>query len=207
MQATKLWNKLLAQSPKGSILMGGAVVDSLWSKTPKDYDIFYSYKPAAALDWEVPENWKLTEADYNNPEWVAQHQAEYAQGIDENGHNPISSVLEYLVDDEHLVQLVGVNYDKPVKHFKNFDHSFTLGWYNKTGLFIHKEVFRAQQSHTVRYVSKNKDPNAVSKSLDRAIAKVNKYEPWEFWDFEGFDIPLAAEVPVQQAVAGVEFPF
>lgn len=182
----KLWNRLLEQSPKGSCLMGGAVVDYYFGMEAKDFDIFCEYNPWDGVLWTAPVNWVLTAQDFNNPEWVAEHQEQYKQGIDENGAHPIGSVNEYLVDGAHLVQLVAVMYKDPAKHFKNFDHSFTLGKYTKAGLFIHREVFKARDTKTIRYVSKNNDLAAKFKSLVRAHKKAAKYGFG--YEFKGFGI-------------------
>lgn len=179
----KLWNKLLGESPKGAVLMGGAVVDWACGHKPKDFDIFYTYKPGL-LD-NLPPNWKMTKADFNDPAWVAQHDAWYQQGIDANGENPILSVIEYMVDGQHLVQLIGVKYPDPKTHFLNFDHSLTLGCYSKNGLFVHREVYKSLENHQVRYVSKNKTLEARARSLLRAQRKTQRYG--NQWSFIGFD--------------------
>lgn len=177
----KLWNKLLSESPKGSVLMGGAVVDCMMNKKPKDYDIFYSYKLPAF----VPSpNWKMTGIDFNDPVWVAEHAAWYQQGIDADGNNPIMSVTEYKVDDKYLVQLIGVKYADPREHMKNFDHSLTLGRYDHHGLFIHRKCIDADLTKTIKYINKNKDPVAVARSFTRAARKAIKYGG--DWKYEGF---------------------
>lgn len=182
----KLWMKLLAESPKGSVLMGGAVVDYAMFKQPKDYDIWCTYNPMNP--WIPPANWTLTNMDFNNPEWVKEHEEQYLQGVAADGLKPIAAVNEYLVDNEHLVQIIAVHYANPADHFQNFDHSFTLGRFTKSGMFIHRKVFEARDSGIIEYVSKNKHPEAMFKSLKRAHAKANKYDHWGHheWKFKGF---------------------
>lgn len=179
----KLWDKLLAESPKGSVLMGGAVIDYMFATHVNDYDIFYSYQPG--VDLNIPANWTMTEVKFNDPEWIKAHEEAYLQGVDENGANPISTVYEYLVDGEHKVQLIGVNYDNPLKHMRNFDHSLTLGSYTKNGMTIHRKVFESIDNHTVTYVSKNHDLHAVTRSLERAQKKTLKM-PFGDWQYVGF---------------------
>lgn len=180
----KLWNKLLLEAPPTSLLMGGAVIDWHLGHEAKDYDIFHTYKPGEPV---VPHTWEM-KVDFNDEAWLEQHQNEYLQGIDADNNNPIGSIYEYLVDGEHKVQLIGVNYLNPAFHMKNFDHSLTLGRYTKAGLFIHKKVFDSIHSHVVQYVSKNNDPKAVLRSYNRAKAKTKKYSGGHDgnWDFKGF---------------------
>jgi hypothetical protein len=168
----KLWADLIKQAPKGSVLMGGAIVDYLMGVTPKDYDIFHTYKAGPV---KVPPWWVPTEANFNDPVWAAQHQELYLQGQGEFGGNKIGSVYEYLVDGEYKVQLIGVNYEDPKQHFHNFDHSLTLGRYSKNGLWIHDLVFKSMEDEMVQYVSKNKFPKAVERSLIRAQKKTDRY--------------------------------
>lgn len=180
----KLWNKLLDEAPKGSLLMGGAVIDWHLGHEAKDYDIFHTYKIGEP---NIPGNWSLIQ-NYQEPNWADAHENEYLQGNDEHNNNPISSVYEYIVDGIHKVQLIGVNYDDPSVHFKNFDHSLTLGKYSKTGLFIHKKVFDSIHSHVVEYVSKNKTAKAVARSFLRARTKTKKYSGGQDgnWAYKGF---------------------
>lgn len=184
----KLWNKLLAESPAGSVLMGGAIIDWHLGHEAKDYDIFHTYKVGLPFNGAAPIGWKLTDANFNNEDWAAQHQNEYLQGVNENNNHIIGSVYEYLVDGKHKVQLIGVHYPDPKTHFMNFDHSLTLGRYSKTGLFIHKKVFDTIHSRVVQYVSKNHDPEAVERSFNRAKAKTKKYSGGHEgnWGFNGF---------------------
>ncbi len=181
----KLWNKLLNESPANAVLMGGAVIDWHLGHEAKDYDIFFEYKPGPP---GVPENWELTEADFNDPVWAEAHQQEYLQGVGEDGNNKIGSVNEYIVDGEHRVQLIGVMYKDPKMHFQNFDHSLTLGRYTKTGLFIHRRVFDSIRSHIVTYISKNHEPKAVERSFNRAKAKTKRYSGGHEgnWNFHNF---------------------
>lgn len=180
----KLWNKLLNESPAGSVLMGGAIIDWHLGHRAKDYDIFHTYKIGEP---KIPPNWKMT-VNFNDPGWAEAHQNEYLQGVDDNNNNTIGSIYEYLVDGVHKVQLIGVNYDKPEMHFKNFDHSLTLGRYTKNGLFIHRKVFDSIHNHVVQYVSKNHDPKAIERSFNRAKAKTKRYSGGHEgnWQFKGF---------------------
>lgn len=182
----KLWNKLLSEAPEGSVLMGGAVVDWHLGHEAKDYDIFHTYKVGEPVN--LPPNWKMTEAQFNDEAWAEAHQQQYLQGIDENGGHPIGSVYEYMIDNHFIVQLIGVNYEDPKTHFKNFDHSLTLGRYTKTGLFIHKKVFDSIHNHVVEYVSKNHELESVQRSLARAKSKVKKYtaDHGNNWAFKNF---------------------
>lgn len=180
--STKLWDKLLDEAPKNSILMGGAIIDEGCGINPKDYDIFHTYKVGEP---EVPPNWKMTEVDWNKPEWVEQHLVDYAQGVGPDGKKVIGSVYEYLVDDLYVVQLIGVMYENPAKHFKNFDHSLTLGRYSSKGLFLHKKVFDSINTRTIEYVGHDKSIEAKTKSLKRAELKAQRYKG--YWDFIGFD--------------------
>ena len=88
-----LWEKLLKQAPKGSVLMGGAIVDYLIGIPVNDYDIFYTYKPGQGF--VLPVTWVMSEAYFNDPAWIKEHEEMYMQGVDENGTQPISSVTEY----------------------------------------------------------------------------------------------------------------
>jgi len=180
MNGPKFWQKLLDGSPKGAVLMGGAIVDYVVGVEPKDYDIFYTYKPGLI----VPKDWQLEDVDFNDADWLAKHNEEYLQGIDQNGNKPISSVIEYLVDGQR-VQMVGVNYANPRKHFLNFDHSLTLAYFSDRGLFVHRKVLESTDSRTITYVSRNKDPKARAKSLARAQKKAARYGG--DWKFEGFE--------------------
>jgi hypothetical protein len=179
-----LWDKLLKQVPKGSALMGGAVVDYLIGAPVNDYDIFYAYHPGEG--WLFPGNWVMTKANFNDPVWIKEHEEMYLQGIDEFGNHPISSVIEYLVDGEHKVQMIGVNYDNPIKHLKNFDHSLTLASYDAKGMFVHKKVFQSYESKVIEYVSKNLEQGAVVKSLARAHKKAAKFGIEHDWQYKGF---------------------
>lgn len=186
MNSPALWDKLLQYVPKGSALMGGAIIDYLLGIPVNDYDIFYSYHPGQGFI--LPGNWVPTKAEFNNPVWVKEHENQYAQGVDEFGNHPISVVYEYLVDGEHKVQLIGVNYDKPIKHMKNFDHSLTLASYDAKGMFVHKKVFESKDNHIITYVNKNMEANAVIKSIGRAQKKIAKM-PFDghAWELQGFN--------------------
>lgn len=187
---TKLWDHLLAEAPAGAILMGGAVVDYAADQEPKDFDIFHTYKVGLP---DVPENWVMTDANFNDPVWAEAHKQEYLQGVEANGAEPIGSVYEYIVDGQYKVQLIGVQYDNPREHFKNFDHSLTLAWYGKPGLFVSRKVFRTFDDDTIRYVGKNKSPKAVMRSLIRAEAKAARYGGE--WKFAGFKAEVKVEAP------------
>ena len=78
------------------------------------------------------------------------------------------------MDGQYKVQLIGLNYDNPIKHLKNFDHSLTLASYDSKGLFVHKKVFESFDNKVIEYVSKNLDADAVNKSLIRACNKAAK---------------------------------
>ncbi len=183
MNGFKLWEKILDGSPKGSVIMGGAIVDSAVGIEPKDIDVFYSYVPGSAP--LVPADWTPTDANFNDPAWMKEHEQQYLQGVGGNGNNPISSVVEYLVDG-HRVQMIGVNYHDPRTHFLNFDHSLTLAHFSKRGYFIHRKVFESFDTDTVTYVSKNKAADAKAKSLVRAKNKIARYGG-NNWNFIGFD--------------------
>lgn len=185
----KLWTKLLNESGFGNktLIMGGAIVDYAANVEPKDYDIFHQYSPGQP---ELPANWKMTKVDFNDEGWIEEHKELYAQGLDEQGNAPIGSVYEYLVDGEHLVQLIGVHYDDPKKHFKNFDHTLTLGWFSAKGLFVHRKVFQSFDTRTVEYIGKDQTAASKAKSYVRAIKKTMKYDandPFaDMWNYKGF---------------------
>lgn len=185
MNSPALWDKFLQYVPKGSALMGGAIIDYLLGIPVNDYDIFYPYKPGQGFI--LPGGWVMTEANFNDPVWIKEHEEMYLQGIDEFGNHPISSVIEYVVDGEHKVQLIGVNYDKAVKHLKNFDHSLTLASYDSKGMFVHKKVFESKDNHVIEYVNKNHEAKAVMKSMVRAQKKIAKM-PFDghAWELTGF---------------------
>lgn len=186
MNSPKLWDELLSHVPKGSALMGGAIVDYLLGLPVHDYDIFYSYHHGQGFI--LPGNWVMTAADFNDPAWIKEHEEMYLQGVDEFGNNPISSVIEYLVADEHKVQLIGVNYDNPMKHMKNFDHSLTLASYNGRGMFVSSKVFKSYEKHTIEYVNKNLEAKAVARSFLRAKKKIAKIPAdGHAWELKGFN--------------------
>lgn len=172
---------LLSEAPKGSVLMGGAIIDAVAGYQPKDFDIFHSYHVGEP---EVPANWVKTAADFNDPVWIIQHNKDYMQGLGEEGQKVIGSVYEYVVAKAWTVQLIGVNYADPNEHFKNFDHSLTLGRFSKSGMFVHKKVFESLENNTVEYVSKNYSPAARHRSRDRAVAKTKRYGG--IWTLKGF---------------------
>lgn len=188
MNGHQLWEYLLNQSPEGAVLMGGAIVDTFASIKVNDFDIFYTYIPGIKQpNWEPPANWKLTDQDFNDPEWLAEHQEKYLQGVDKNGDHPISVVSEYLVDNLYTVQLIGVNYDNPLLHFKNFDHSLTLGYFSTKGYYLSRRVIDSCAQKTITYLSKNKDPAAKARSFERAAYKAARYGDNGEWKFIGFD--------------------
>lgn len=193
-----LWDHLLKYVPKGSALMGGAVVDYLLGVPVNDYDIFYPYHPGQGFI--LPGDWKLTEANFNDPVWIKEHEEAYLQGVDEFGNHPIATVYEYMVDGIHKVQLIGVHYEKVVTHLKNFDHSLTLASYDKKGMFVHQKVFESYDNKIIKYVSKNHEAKAVMKSLARAHKKAAKVGIDFDWQFEGFD---PDPVPVKIAINGI----
>jgi len=164
----KLWADLIKQAPKGSVLMGGAVVDYLMGVIPKDYDIFHTYKEG--MPKNLPPWWKYLEVVDEEA-----HGEEYFEGQNPDGNHSIGSIYNYLVSHKYRVQLIGVFYDDPKEHFKNFDHSLTLGRYTQNGLFIHDKVFRSIEGEYIEYVSKNKSAKAIARSMDRAKAKAQKY--------------------------------
>lgn len=176
--------------------MGGAIIDYLLGLPVNDYDIFYPYHPGQGI--LLDDTWVPTAADFNDPAWVKEHEEQYLQGIDEFGNHPIATVFEYLVEDEHKVQLIGVHYDNPLKHMKNFDHSLTLASYNSRGMFVSKKVFESTGNHVIKYVNKNHEFNTVMKSLVRAQKKIAKmpFDGHE-WELEGFDFEPAAPVKIQ----------
>lgn len=202
----KLWNKLLAEAPtKEPVLMGGAVIDYEFGYKVNDYDIFFSYIPAILFN--LPPNWKMTDADFNDPVWLAEHEAHYLQGIEGNGDHPISSVHEYLVDGEYKVQLIGVKYADPAEHFKNFDHSLTLGRYTKNGMFVHRKAFDSVENQVVEYVSNNHSIAAVTRSINRVYKKLDRWGLGHGpWDLKNFTVneALPVHAPAQPAWGGLE---
>lgn len=178
MNSPELWLKLLNEAPKGSVLMGGAIVDFMLGIEPKDYDIFHHYQPGMP---EVPNYWKFIEMDYNDPVKIAEHQADY--GPLGNG-NPIGSVYNY--DAGGLkVQMIGITYADPRDYFSKFDHTLTLGSFSENGLFVHSKVFESIITKTVTCTNDSRP----LMSLARAQAKVARFDPsnFEFWAFEGFN--------------------
>lgn len=190
MNNPKVWDQLLAGSPEGSVLMGGAVVDYIASMymvgetQPKDYDIFHRYTPGMP---DVSPAWEYIEMDYNNPHMLAKHDADY---LDHEGQ--IGSVYNFdvLVDDgfeygKVRVQMIGVNYADPRDHFPNFDHSLTLGSYSDNGLFVHSKVFESLRNKTIEYVSKLP---YKPKSWTRAAHKALRYDAMNFakWKYINF---------------------
>ena len=182
MNGPKLWQKLLDSAPKGAIIMGGAVVDYVLDVEPKDFDIFFTDRPGALA--VIPAGWQLTEQDFNNPVWRAEHHEQYLQGVDGDGNMPIVTINEYLVD-VRLVQMIGVHYPNPRQHFRNFDHSMTLAYFSEKGLFVSRKVFESIATKTITYVSTNQDPIAKAKSLARAKKKAARYGG--NWSFIGFE--------------------
>lgn len=207
MNKPALWDELLSHAPKGSALMGGAIVDYLLGLPVHDYDVFYPYQPGPGLI--LPVNWVLTEADFNDPVFIKEHEEMYLQGIDEFGNHPISIVQEYLVAGEHKVQMIGVNYDNPIKHMKNFDHSLTLASYNSKGMFVSSKVFKSYANHTIEYVSKNLEAKAVARSFIRAKKKIAKIpDDGNAWELKGFNpnpIPIKLQLHVAQPVGDFDF--
>ena len=67
MNSPQLWDKLLQAAPKGSALMGGAIIDYLLGIPVKDYDIFYTYHPG--IGHITPNNWELTKAARIGGDW------------------------------------------------------------------------------------------------------------------------------------------
>lgn len=192
----EIWNKLLEVAPKGSVLMGGAVRDYILYKEPKDYDIFYPHTIGLP---EIP-GWTYKE----NPDQVA-HQAEYdimqepGEGIQLKPNSPIAAVWDYEVvigkkydvgtwgykDLIAKVQLIGLHYDKVTKHFKNFDHTLTLGMYRReNGMFVDSRLFESIYNETVTCTN-NARPE---KALARAKSVVQRINPngAEFWNYQGF---------------------
>lgn len=186
---TATWNKLLEAAPAGSVLMGGAIRDWTLDREAKDYDIFYPYYIPGIL--EIPD-WKYIP----NPDAEA-HQAEYdiGAGID-NQLNPIAIVSDYevpigsyaltpdglVIPATVKVQLIGVHYDDPTEHFKNFDHTLTLGMYGKYGLCIDKRMFDSFHNKTVTCTNSAKP----EKSLARAQSVVKRLWGEQHWNYLGF---------------------
>lgn len=186
------WNKLLEAAPEGSVLMGGAIRDWHFCKEAKDYDIFYSYNPG------IPQikGWTYKPRPHD-----AEIQAEYnINGM--NGLHPIAAVYDYevpigykyaltpkgainLVPDQVKVQLIGVQYDNPVQHFANFDHTLVLGLFGlNTGLYISPKFFESIRNKSITCTN-NSSPG---KSLLRAKNAVNRLDPqgaqdWNFLEF------------------------
>lgn len=181
-----IWDKLLAEAPQGSVLMGGAVIDYIANQylisdiDPKDYDIFHIYQVGLP---PTPPNWVFQEVDYNDPTKKAQHDEDYLQAFGEDGFkipNPISSVYNYIVDGNKKVQLIGLNIPDPKQHFKTFDHSLTLGMYSSNGMFVSQRVFESLRTKTIYYLKGNKE-----KAWERMKRKINRYGG--NWIVKGFD--------------------
>lgn len=174
------WNKLLKAAPQGSVLMGGAIRDWLVDREAKDFDIFHTY------EFGVPQidGWVYKE----NPDLEA-HQAEYDIG-DPNG--PIGSVYDYevlIVDDfwgprSVKVQLIGVIYDDPTKHFGSFDHTLTLGLYSKHGLYVDQRMFDSFNTKSVTCTNNSKPEKSLLRAK-KAVAKIS-LEGAEDWNYLGF---------------------
>lgn len=200
----KVWNRLLNSCPDNSLVMGGAVIDWWLGHKPNDIDIFYPYKHGGGPFAITPPGWVLSDADFNDPVWVAEHDAQYMQGVDKNGDHPICVVTEYIVDGDLKVQMIAVNYKNAAEHFKNFDHTLTLGRYSKNGLFIHRKVFETMATHVVQYVSKDRSALSIVRSLERAKKKTTKYSGGHEgdWDFEGFTIQQPKKNAFLQGIFG-----
>lgn len=181
----KLWAKLLDESPKGSVLMGGACIDWMLGHEAKDYDIFHTYKVGEPFNGAPPIGWKKTDVHFNDPVWAKAHQELYLQGGVEGHANPIGSVYEFMVDGEHKVQLIGVHYENPAQHMKNFDHTLTLARWSKNGMFTHRKAYETFDTHIIEYVSKDKSAEARSRSIWRAMNKIEKYGD-DDWELVGF---------------------
>jgi hypothetical protein len=149
--------------------MGGAIVDSLVGAVPKDYDIFCTKR----VGWNIPQNWKYIKPE--NADQIKARQAEY-DIENKQGLNPIKEVNDFDVelDDKIIrVQLIYVDYDDARKHLKNFDHTLTLAWFSKNGVYIHRKVFESLNTKTVTLLN-NKKPE---KSKLRALKKIEKLDP------------------------------
>jgi hypothetical protein len=182
MNCPELWSQLLSEAPKGSVIMGGAIVDWVAGIQPKDIDIFHTYQVGTP---DVPAHWQYIEMDWNDPVKKAAHEQEYQ--LDAEGkHNSIGSVYEYKVNG-YTVQMIGVHYDDPREQFKKFDHSLTLGSFSDNGLFIHTDVFSSLQDKTVHYYGKVGD-NRAARSFSRALKKINRIDHGNMnaWAFKGF---------------------
>lgn len=187
MNNPELWRQLLQQAPKGSVLMGGAVVDFMCGIQPKDYDIFYRYHPGMP---EVSVNWMFVEMDYNDPVQLKQHNADYQQ-LNNGQPNPIGAVYNYKVPSVEGVldvQMIGVQYQDPKDHFQNFDHTLTLGSYSETGMFVHEKVFESLATKTITYIGKD-NPKAKMRSRNRALEKASRIDPngWMNWNTPNFE--------------------
>ena len=184
MNGPLLWADLLADCPKRAVLMGGAVVDYVAAQwgvgngEPKDYDIFYPYKPGLP---DMPEGWEYQVPDVAE----AAHQAEYVADVDHK--HPIGAVYTYKVGFLK-VQLIGLMLPDPRDYFKMFDHSLTLGYYTKSGMFVHKRVFDSLVNQQITFVAKDRGPKQKIKSYKRAINKLEHYHAdlheWELIGFE-----------------------
>lgn len=187
----KVWNQLLAGSPEGSVIMGGAIVDYMASQyfigdtNPKDFDIFHTYHVGMP---DVSAMWEYVPMNYNDKVQALLHKMDYGED------KKIGSVYNYNVVVPGIfggnqivrIQMIGVHYEDPKDHFQNFDHTLTLGSYSENGLFIHQKVFESLTNKEVTYL--RKEPDAGSKSWLRASNKVVRYNPGNLdsWVFKGF---------------------
>lgn len=187
----KVWNQLLAGSPEGSVIMGGAVVDYMASNyllgntQPKDFDIFHTYHPGKP---DVNPIWEYVPMNYNDEVQADIHKLDYGDD------NKIGSVYNYEVVVPSIfggheivrVQMIGVHYEDPKEHLQNFDHSLTLGSYSENGLFVHQKVFESFMNKEVTYI--RKEPDETHKSYLRAWQKITRYDPngLNDWVFKGF---------------------
>lgn len=177
------WDEILDKAPDGSILMGGAVRDYALAQEAKDYDVFHPYKFGVGIP-EVP-GWKYLPRDPNDE---GKHQEDYdIEGI--NGQpNPISSVYDYdvVLKSGHIVrvQLIGLHYENPKMHFKNFDHTLTLAAYTDNGMFLDRRLLRSFDEKNVLLIN-NANPE---KSLQRAKKVIERIDPHGApnWTYQGF---------------------
>lgn len=182
----KFWNSLLDKCPAGSILMGGAVRDFIVGVEPKDFDIFYPYRPM----YPAIEGWEYKE--YNQAE-AAKRREDY--GLDEDGanvnaeRNPLAIVRNYEIPvaddaDPIKVQLMGVHFNDARHMYRLFDHTLTLGRYSRKGLFVDARLFESLDTKTVTCTNGHRGEN----SLNRAKRVVARIDPQGVndWNFLGF---------------------
>lgn len=141
------WDLILAQSPRNSIIAGGAPRDYFFGHEAKDYDVFYRYQPGLPINGV--QGWNYVFRDVTN-----RQDYENMGGL-ENGinRNPIGCVYDYDVQipDQGVarIQMIGVHYPDPIDMLENFDHTLTLGYYTGFNLVYDKRLVNDARSNEV----------------------------------------------------------